>query len=55
MFKNLRNKKLDDPTSKLQVVLEGRQYFEMAEGTGKMVTSEDWRKRAEIWREAFGE
>jgi len=53
--------KLGDPTPPgsdyywEEVDLEGRQYFEMAEGTGKMVTSEDWRRRADIWREAFGE
>ena len=51
----LKKTNLDDPTSKLQVDIEGRQYFEMADGTGKMVTSEDWRRRADIWREAFGE
>jgi len=34
---------------------EGRQYFEMEEGRGKMGRSQDWQRRADIWREALGD
>ena len=38
-----------------QLEEEGREYFEMAEGRGKMVRSQDWQRRADIWKEALGD